>query len=104
MESHIQHLQRASVDTSQTSYPSPVTISLKQELPSPHQSQKQASFISSAASALQRSDVQSLPKQDPPQRSVDMVQLLTVSMSGVLHPRMEHYKSIRAPGAFMFDL
>ncbi|XP_069804839.1 msx2-interacting protein isoform X2 [Dendropsophus ebraccatus] len=77
MESHIQHLQRASVDTSQTSYPSPVTISLKQELPSPHQSQKQAAFMSSTASALQRSDIQSLPKQEPPQRSVDMVQLLT---------------------------
>ncbi|XP_056400558.1 msx2-interacting protein isoform X3 [Hyla sarda] len=77
MESHIQHLQRASVDTSQTSYPSPVTISLKQELPSPHQSQKQATFMSSTTSALQRSDVQSLPKQEPPQRSVDMVQLLT---------------------------
>ncbi|XP_066462404.1 msx2-interacting protein isoform X2 [Eleutherodactylus coqui] len=77
IESHIQHLQRASVDTSQTSYPSPVTISLKQDLPSPHQSQKQATFMSSTASALQRSDVQSLPKQEPPQRSVDMVQLLT---------------------------
>ncbi|KAM3922559.1 msx2-interacting protein isoform 2-T2 [Leptodactylus fuscus] len=77
MESHIQHIQRPSVDTSQTSYPSPVTISMKQELPSPHQSQKQAAFMSSTASALQRSDVQSLPKQEPPQRSVDMVQLLT---------------------------
>ncbi|XP_040279285.1 msx2-interacting protein isoform X2 [Bufo bufo] len=77
MESHIQHLQRAPVDTSQTSYPSPVTISLKPELPSPHQSQKQAAFMSSTASTLQRSDVQSLPKQEPQQRSVDMVQLLT---------------------------
>ncbi|CAN2387975.1 RNA polymerase II transcription factor binding [Pristimantis euphronides] len=77
MESHIQHMQRASVDTSQTSYPSPVTISLKPDLPSSHKSQKQATFMSSTASALQRSDVQSLPKQEPQQRSVDMVQLLT---------------------------
>ncbi|XP_075184276.1 msx2-interacting protein isoform X2 [Anomaloglossus baeobatrachus] len=77
MESHIQHLQRAAADTSQSSYPSPVTISVKQELPSSHQAQKQAPFMSSTASALQRSDVQSLIKQEPQQRSVDMVQLLT---------------------------
>ncbi|XP_075045850.1 msx2-interacting protein isoform X2 [Mixophyes fleayi] len=77
MESHIQHLQRTSVDTAQTSYPSPVTITMKQDLPSPHQSQKQSSFLSSTASTLPRTDVQSLPKQDPSQRSVDMVQLLT---------------------------
>ncbi|XP_072281749.1 msx2-interacting protein isoform X2 [Pyxicephalus adspersus] len=75
IESHIQHLQRAAVDTSrETSYPSPVTINMKQDLPSPHQSQKQASFMSSSAAALSRSEV---PKQEPPQRSVDMVQLLT---------------------------
>ncbi|XP_073512217.1 msx2-interacting protein-like isoform X3 [Phyllobates terribilis] len=77
MESHIPHLQRAAVETSQTSYPSPVTITLKQELPSPHQSQKQAAFMSSSASAFQRPEVQSLSKPEPPQRSVDMVQLLT---------------------------
>ncbi|XP_068097749.1 msx2-interacting protein isoform X2 [Hyperolius riggenbachi] len=71
MESLI-HLQRTSVDTSQTSYPSPVTISLKADLPSPHQSQKQSPFMSSS-----RSEVQPLPKQEPSQRSVDMVQLLT---------------------------
>lgn len=75
IESHIQHLQRASVDTSrETSYPSPVTINLKQEIPSPHQSQKQTPFMSSSAATLSRSDV---PKQEPSQRSVDMVQLLT---------------------------
>ncbi|XP_077312404.1 msx2-interacting protein isoform X5 [Lithobates pipiens] len=75
IESHIQHLQRASVDTSrETSYPSPVTINLKQDLPSPHQSQKQTPFMSSSAATLSRSDV---PKQEPSQRSVDMVQLLT---------------------------
>ncbi|XP_040182662.1 LOW QUALITY PROTEIN: msx2-interacting protein [Rana temporaria] len=75
MESHIQHLQRASVDTSrETSYPSPVTINLKQDLPSPHQSQKPTPFMSSSAATLSRSDV---PKQEPSQRSVDMVQLLT---------------------------
>ncbi|XP_069598767.1 msx2-interacting protein isoform X2 [Ranitomeya imitator] len=71
------HLPRAAVDTSQTSYPSPVTITMKQELPSPHQSQKQAAFMSSTASTLQRAEVQSLSKPEPPQRSVDMVQLLT---------------------------
>ncbi|XP_063799964.1 msx2-interacting protein [Pseudophryne corroboree] len=77
MESHIQHLQRSSVDTSQTSYPSPVTISMKPELPSPHQAQKQSVFLSSTSSVLPRTEVQPLPKQDPSQRSVDMVQLLT---------------------------
>ncbi|KAM4606900.1 LOW QUALITY PROTEIN: msx2-interacting protein [Discoglossus pictus] len=80
MESHIQHLQRTSVD-SQNSYPSPVAISMKQDLPSSHQSQagqKQSVFMTSTGtSALSRIDVPSLPKQDPPQRPVDMVQLLT---------------------------
>lgn len=66
------------MDTSrETSYPSPVTINLKQDLPSPHQSQKPTPFMSSSAATLSRSDV---PKQEPSQRSVDMVQLLTVSV------------------------
>ncbi|KAM5132159.1 msx2-interacting protein [Mantella aurantiaca] len=66
LESHIQHLQRTSVETSrETSYPSPVTISMKPDLPTKH-----TPFISSAS--LSRS-----PKHEPPQRSVDMVQLLT---------------------------
>ncbi|KAM4702568.1 msx2-interacting protein [Rhinophrynus dorsalis] len=80
MESHIQHLQRAPVEPSQASYPSPGASSLKSELPSPHQSQalqKQALSLSSATSTLTRTELQTLPKQDPPQRSVDMVQLLT---------------------------
>ncbi|XP_063292169.1 msx2-interacting protein isoform X1 [Pelobates fuscus] len=79
MEPHIQHLQR-SADTSQVSYPSPGAISIKSELPSPHQSQtvqKHSVFMTPSISALSRTEVQSVPKQDPPQRSVDMVQLLT---------------------------
>ncbi|KAM8927351.1 msx2-interacting protein [Pelodytes ibericus] len=81
MEPHIQHLQRAPVDTSQSSYPSSGTIGLKSEL-SAHQTQtvqKHSMFMTgtSSISALSRTEVQSVPKQDPPQRSVDMVQLLT---------------------------
>ncbi|KAE8594753.1 hypothetical protein XENTR_v10019784 [Xenopus tropicalis] len=77
MESHIQHLP-----TSQASYPSPSAISMKAELPSSHQSQalqKQAMCLSSPAisSTLSRTELQSPPKQEPPHRSVDMVQLLT---------------------------
>ncbi|XP_018082017.1 msx2-interacting protein isoform X2 [Xenopus laevis] len=77
MDSRIQHLP-----TPQTSYPSPSAISLKQELPSPHQSQalqKQSICLSSPAlsSTLSRTDLKSPPKQEAPHRSVDMVQLLT---------------------------
>ncbi|KAG8431492.1 hypothetical protein GDO86_018552 [Hymenochirus boettgeri] len=77
MESHIQH-----VPTSQTSYPSPNATSLKPELPSSHQSQalqKPSLCMSSTpgASVLSRTELQSPPKQEPHQRSVDTVQLLT---------------------------
>uniref|UniRef100_A0A8D0G7W7 Msx2-interacting protein n=1 Tax=Sphenodon punctatus TaxID=8508 RepID=A0A8D0G7W7_SPHPU len=86
------HLQRAQAETGQTSYPSPVAISMKQELPSPHQpqaAQKQPLFIPTTSGpgappgmSLSRSEPQSALKQDPPphtvsQRPVDMVQLLT---------------------------
>ncbi|XP_010215818.1 PREDICTED: msx2-interacting protein isoform X2 [Tinamus guttatus] len=83
------HLQRAQADTGQTSYPSPVAISIKQELPSPHQPQavpKQSLFISTTsgpgALSLNRPESQSTLKQEPSphavsQRPVDMVQLLT---------------------------
>ncbi|XP_029434338.1 msx2-interacting protein isoform X2 [Rhinatrema bivittatum] len=90
MEPHIQHLQRSQVDTAQTTYPSPVAISMKQELPSPHQTQtvqKQSLFISNSLGpgappglSLPRSEPQSVLKQEQPshsQRPVDMVQLLT---------------------------
>ncbi|KAM9299544.1 LOW QUALITY PROTEIN: msx2-interacting protein [Gastrophryne carolinensis] len=75
IESHI--LQRASLDTVQTSYPSPVTINMKHDLPSPHQSQKPPGFPPSSASAISRTESQPHLKQEPPQRSVNMVQLLT---------------------------
>ncbi|XP_033923950.1 msx2-interacting protein isoform X3 [Melopsittacus undulatus] len=86
------HLQRAQGDTGQTSYPSPVAISIKQELPSPHQPQavpKQSMFIPTTSGAgappglpLSRPEPQSALKQEPSphpvsQRPVDMVQLLT---------------------------
>ncbi|KAM8796266.1 msx2-interacting protein [Eudromia elegans] len=83
------HLQRAQADTGQTSYPSPVAISIKQELPSPHQPQavpKQSLFIPTTsgpgALSLNRPESQSALKQEPSphpvsQRPVDMVQLLT---------------------------
>ncbi|NXX44751.1 MINT protein, partial [Tricholaema leucomelas] len=91
MEPHV-HLQRAQADTGQTSYPSPVAISMKQELPSPHQPQavpKQSIFISTTSGPgappglpLTRPEPQSALKQEPSphavsQRPVDMVQLLT---------------------------
>ncbi|KAJ6656758.1 hypothetical protein lerEdw1_003089 [Lerista edwardsae] len=84
------HLQRGQADTGQTSYPSPVAISVKQELPSPHQAQKQSLFIPTTAGPaappglpLTRSDAQAPVKLDSAaprpvsQRPVDMVQLLT---------------------------
>ncbi|XP_053546223.1 msx2-interacting protein isoform X2 [Bombina bombina] len=80
IESHIQHLQRTPADASQTSYPSPVAISLKQELSASHQTpavQKQSVFMSSTTSTSSLSRTEIHPKQDPPQRPVDMVQLLT---------------------------
>ncbi|XP_041427710.1 msx2-interacting protein isoform X2 [Xenopus laevis] len=76
MDSHIQHLP-----TPQTSYPSPSAISLKADLPSPHQSQtfqKQSICLSSpgVSSTLSRTELQSPSKQEAPHRSVDMVHLL----------------------------
>ncbi|XP_031469171.1 msx2-interacting protein isoform X2 [Phasianus colchicus] len=86
------HLQRAQADTGQTSYPSPVAISMKQELPSPHQAQavpKQSLFIPTTSGPgappglpLNRPEAQAALKQEPSphpvsQRPVDMVQLLT---------------------------
>lgn len=88
MDPHV-HLQRAQGDTSQTSYPSPVAISMKQELPSPHQPPavpKQSMFIpTTSGPPLSRPEPQSTLKQEPSphpvsQRPVDMVQLLTVSV------------------------
>ncbi|XP_030042029.1 msx2-interacting protein [Microcaecilia unicolor] len=92
MEPLIQHLRGSQVDTAQTTYPSPVSISMKQELPSPHQTQavqKQSLFISNSlgpgatpALSIPRSEPQSVLKQEQSshsvsQRPVDMVQLLT---------------------------
>ncbi|NWI91607.1 MINT protein, partial [Pitta sordida] len=84
LDPHI--LQRAQGDTAQTSYPSPVAISMKQELPSPHPPQavpKQSMFIpTTSGPPLSRPEPQSGLKQEPSphpvsQRPVDMVQLLT---------------------------
>ncbi|XP_053308597.1 msx2-interacting protein [Spea bombifrons] len=78
MDPHIQHLQRGSVDTSQTSYPSPGAINLKSEMSSSHQPQavqKHSVFMTNMT--LSRPESLSVPKQDLPHRSVDMVQLLT---------------------------
>lgn len=93
MDPHV-HLQRGQADTGQTSYPSPVAISGKQELPSPHQAQKQSLFLPTPAGPtaapglpLSRADPQVPVKPDSaaprtaPQRPVDMVQLLTVSLA-----------------------
>ncbi|OPJ86276.1 msx2-interacting protein [Patagioenas fasciata monilis] len=91
MDPHV-HLQRAQADTGQTSYPSPVAISMKQELPSPHQPPavaKQSVFIPTTSGPaappglpLNRPEPQPALKQEPSphpvsQRPVDMVQLLT---------------------------
>lgn len=95
MDPHV-HLQRAQADTGQTSYPSPVAISMKQELPSPHQPPavaKQSVFIPTTSGPaappglpLNRPEPQPALKQEPSphpvsQRPVDMVQLLTVSIA-----------------------
>ncbi|KAM6046521.1 msx2-interacting protein [Chlamydotis macqueenii] len=91
LDPHV-HLQRAQADTGQTSYPSPVAVSIKQELPSPHQPQtvpKQSMFIPTTSGPgappglpLSRPEPQPALKQEPSphpvsQRPVDMVQLLT---------------------------
>lgn len=88
IDSHV-HLQRGQADTGQTSYPSPVAITVKQDLPSPHQAQKQSVFIPTTTCtaaptglSLSRPDPQAPLQQDPTprpatQRAVDMVQLLT---------------------------
>lgn len=96
MEAHV-HLPRAQADVGPTSYPSPVAISVKQELPSPHQAQavqKPALFIPTTTGPgvppglpLSRPEPQSALKPDPvSQRPVDMVQLLTVSSALVSAP------------------
>ncbi|KAL8198236.1 UNVERIFIED_CONTAM: hypothetical protein K2H54_002301 [Gekko kuhli] len=88
MEAHV-HLPRAPpAEAGPASYPSPVAISVKQELPSPHQAQavqKAALFIPTTTGpgvppglSLSRPEPQSALKPDPvSQRPVDMVQLLT---------------------------
>uniref|UniRef100_A0ACB8EE83 Uncharacterized protein n=1 Tax=Sphaerodactylus townsendi TaxID=933632 RepID=A0ACB8EE83_9SAUR len=87
IDAHV-HLPRAQADTGSTSYPSPVAISVKQELPSPHQAQavqKAALFIPTTAGpgvppglSLSRPEPQAALKPEPvSQRPVDMVQLLT---------------------------
>uniref|UniRef100_A0A8C6YH66 Msx2-interacting protein n=2 Tax=Naja naja TaxID=35670 RepID=A0A8C6YH66_NAJNA len=87
---HVQQME-PHLHPSQTSYPSPVAASVKQDLPSSHQAQvpKPALFIPTTAGpgaapglTLARSESQSALKQDSvghpvAQRPVDMVQLLT---------------------------
>lgn len=89
-ESHAQ-VQRAQVETSQTSYPSPVSVSMKSDLTAPLPAQaapKQPLFVpttsgssTSPGLALLHTEAQPTPKQDSSphltsQRPVDMVQLL----------------------------
>lgn len=92
-EPHVQ-VQRAQAETSQTSYPSPVSVSMKPDLPAPLPAQaapKQPLFVPTTASpstppglALTHTEAQPAPKPDSAphltsQRPVDMVQLLKVS-------------------------
>ncbi|XP_074074454.1 msx2-interacting protein isoform X2 [Macrotis lagotis] len=88
LDSHL-HIQRAQAEASQTSYPSPVAVSIKTDLPSPHTPQamqKQPLLITTtsgpgATPGLSRSESQPVIKQElspqpVSQRPVDMVQLL----------------------------
>ncbi|XP_022369977.1 msx2-interacting protein isoform X2 [Enhydra lutris kenyoni] len=89
-EPHVQ-VQRAQAETSQTSYPSPVSVSMKPDLPAPLPAQaapKQPLFVPTTSSpstppglALTHTEAQPAPKPDSAphltsQRPVDMVQLL----------------------------
>ncbi|XP_037684349.1 msx2-interacting protein isoform X2 [Choloepus didactylus] len=84
-------VQRAQVETGQTSYPSPVSVSMKPDLPAPLPAQaaaKQPLFVPTTLGpstppglALPHTEAQPTPKQDSSphltsQRPVDMVQLL----------------------------
>uniref|UniRef100_A0A8D1EV27 Msx2-interacting protein n=1 Tax=Sus scrofa TaxID=9823 RepID=A0A8D1EV27_PIG len=84
-------VQRAQAETSQTSYPSPVSVSMKPDLPAPLPTQaapKQPLFVPTTSGpstppglALPHTEAQAAPKQDSSphltsQRPVDMVQLL----------------------------
>lgn len=94
VEPHTQ-VQRAQAETSQTSYPSPVCVSLKPDLPTPLPAQaapKQPLFVPTSSGpstppglALPHTETPPTPKQDSSshltsQRPVDMVQLLKVSL------------------------
>ncbi|XP_066872841.1 msx2-interacting protein isoform X2 [Kogia breviceps] len=89
-EPHAQ-VHRAQAETSQTSYPSPVSVSMKPDLPAPLPAQaapKQPLFVPTPSGpspppglALPHTETQPAPKQDSTphltsQRPVDMVQLL----------------------------
>ncbi|XP_007128414.2 msx2-interacting protein isoform X4 [Physeter macrocephalus] len=89
-EPHAQ-VHRAQAETSQTSYPSPVSVSMKPDLPAPLPAQaapKQPLFVPTSSGpspppglALPHTETQAAPKQDSSphltsQRPVDMVQLL----------------------------
>ncbi|XP_051027962.1 msx2-interacting protein isoform X2 [Acomys russatus] len=89
-EPHAQ-VQRAPVETGQSAHPSPVSVSMKPDLPTPLPSQaapKQPLFVPATSGtssppglALPLAEAQPAPKQDSsthvtPQRPVDMVQLL----------------------------
>ncbi|XP_059997302.1 msx2-interacting protein isoform X2 [Lagenorhynchus albirostris] len=89
-EPHAQ-VHRAQAETSQTSYPSPVSVSMKPDLPAPLPAQaapKQPLFVPAPSGpspppglALPHTETQPAPKQDSSphltsQRPVDMVQLL----------------------------
>ncbi|EHB11999.1 Msx2-interacting protein [Heterocephalus glaber] len=90
-EPHTPQVQRAQVEGGQTSYPSPVSVSMKPDLPAPLPTQaapKQPLFVPTTSGpstppglALPHTEVQPASKPDSSphltsQRSVDMVQLL----------------------------
>lgn len=92
MDPTLSHLQRVQSETGSPSYPSPVSISLKHDLPqTPGQKpQQQQPFPQTSLGNVMpglppglptglRPDTQTLGKQEHSHRPVDMVQLLTVS-------------------------
>lgn len=110
-EPHVQ-VQRTQAETSQISYPSPVSVSTKPDLPGPLPVQaapKQPLFVSTTSGpstppglALLHTEAQPSPKPDcsphlTSQRPVDMVQLLKVSLGGVPHYSPPSFTVLKFP-------
>lgn len=87
-------VQRTPPETSQISYPSPVSVSMKPDLPGSLPAQGQPLFVSATSGpspppglSLLHTEAQLSPQQDSvphltSQRPVDMVQLLKVRLGG----------------------